>query len=54
MRAVYRASPESLAAAAVEMRTAGALIVGACCGSTPDHLAAMNTALTAAAAGSGS
>ncbi len=55
MRAVYRASPESLAAAAVEMHTAGALIVGACCGSTPDHLAAMNTALTAAAAaGSGS
>jgi 5-methyltetrahydrofolate--homocysteine methyltransferase len=53
MRAVYRASPESLAAAAVEMRSAGALIVGACCGSTPDHLQAMNAAL-AAAAGSGS
>lgn len=49
MRAVYRASPETLATAAVEMRSAGALIVGACCGSTPDHLRAMNAALLEAA-----
>ncbi len=45
MRAVYRASPGTMAAAAAEMRAAGALIVGACCGSTPDHLRAMDAAL---------
>ncbi len=48
MRAVYRATPGTMAHAAVEMRAAGALIVGACCGSTPDHLRAMNVALAAA------
>ena len=51
MRAVYRASPETMAAAAVEMRAAGARIVGACCGSTPDHLRMMCQALVAASAG---
>ncbi len=45
MRAVYRASPETMAGAATEMRAAGAQIVGACCGSTPDHLKAMHKAL---------
>ncbi len=49
MRAVYRASPETMAEAGVEMRAAGALIVGACCGSTPDHLRVMNAALGEAA-----
>lgn len=48
MRAVYRASPETMAAAAAEMLTAGARIVGACCGSTPDHLRAMHDAMHAA------
>jgi 5-methyltetrahydrofolate--homocysteine methyltransferase len=47
MRAVYRASPETMAAAATEMQAAGALIVGACCGSTPDHLRVMHGALVA-------
>ena len=47
MRAVYRASPETMASAAAAMQAAGALIVGACCGSTPDHLRAMNAALQA-------
>jgi 5-methyltetrahydrofolate--homocysteine methyltransferase len=51
MRAVYRASPETMAAAAVEMQAAGARIVGACCGSTPDHLRVMCQALVAASAG---
>ena len=50
MRAVYRASPETMAAAAVEMQAAGARIVGACCGSTPDHLRMMCQALVAASA----
>ena len=49
MRAVYRASPETMAVAAVEMQAAGARIVGACCGSTPDHLRAMQAAMQAAA-----
>ena len=50
MRAVYRASPETMAAAAVEIQAAGARIVGACCGSTPDHLRMMCQALVAASA----
>jgi 5-methyltetrahydrofolate--homocysteine methyltransferase len=51
MRAVYRASPEAMAVAAVGMQAAGARIVGACCGSTPDHLRAMQAAMQAAAGG---
>ncbi len=45
MQAVYRAAPESMAAYAIEIRDAGASIIGACCGSTPAHLAAMAEAL---------
>jgi 5-methyltetrahydrofolate--homocysteine methyltransferase len=45
MRAVYRADPASMADYAVQMREAGARIVGACCGSSPDHLRAMHAAL---------
>lgn len=45
MQAVYKASPETMALTAVEMRDAGARIVGACCGSTPAHLAAMSAAV---------
>ena len=51
MQAVYKASPELMAETAVEMRDAGARIVGACCGSTPPHLRAMAAALVGAAAG---
>jgi 5-methyltetrahydrofolate--homocysteine methyltransferase len=50
MRAVYRADPATMAAYAVQMRDAGARIVGACCGSSPDHLRAMHDALIPAAA----
>jgi 5-methyltetrahydrofolate--homocysteine methyltransferase len=45
LRAVYRASPESMAEAGLGFRAAGARIIGACCGSTPAHLAAMAEAL---------
>ncbi len=45
MQAVYRASPTLMANSAIEMRTAGARIVGGCCGSTPDHLRAMAASL---------
>ena len=45
MRAVYRATPAAMAQAAIALRAAGATIVGACCGSTPDHLRSMAAAL---------
>ncbi|MCI0344526.1 MAG: homocysteine S-methyltransferase family protein, partial [Chloroflexi bacterium] len=45
MRAVYRAEPAAMAQYATAVRGAGATIIGACCGSTPAHLAAMAAAL---------
>jgi len=45
MRAVYRAEPSAFAAQALEMRDAGATIVGGCCGTTAAHLAAIATQL---------
>ena len=45
MRAVYRADPSTMAEAGLGFRAAGAWIIGACCGSTPAHLAAMAEAL---------
>jgi methionine synthase I (cobalamin-dependent) len=45
MRAVYRADPSTMAEAGLGFRAAGARIIGACCGSTPAHLAAMAEAL---------
>ena len=45
LRAVYRADPATMADAGLGFRDAGARIVGACCGSTPAHLAAMAEAL---------
>jgi len=45
MRAVYRADPSTMADAGLAFRAAGARVVGACCGSTPDHLAAMAASL---------
>jgi 5-methyltetrahydrofolate--homocysteine methyltransferase len=41
LRAVYRADPATMADAGLGFREAGARIIGACCGSTPAHLAAM-------------
>jgi methionine synthase I (cobalamin-dependent) len=49
MRAVYRADPPTMASYGIEMQEAGARIVGACCGSSPDHLRAMHAALIPAA-----
>ncbi|MBM4407236.1 MAG: methionine synthase [Chloroflexi bacterium] len=40
-RAVYLADAATMAGWASRMQAAGARIVGACCGSTPEHLAAM-------------
>jgi 5-methyltetrahydrofolate--homocysteine methyltransferase len=47
-RAVYIADPSMMAACALEMRAAGATVIGACCGSTPLHLHAMAEALAGA------
>jgi len=44
-RAVYRATPAAMAEYAGSAADAGARIVGACCGSTPDHVRAMADAL---------
>lgn len=44
-KAVYRATPEVMASYADEVYRAGARIVGACCGSSPDHIHAMADAL---------
>jgi 5-methyltetrahydrofolate--homocysteine methyltransferase len=44
-RAEYRTPPEAMATEAVALRTRGATVIGACCGSTPAHLEAMAAAL---------
>ena len=41
----YPATPANMAAITPKLVSAGALIVGGCCGTTPDHLAAMRQAL---------
>jgi 5-methyltetrahydrofolate--homocysteine methyltransferase len=50
MRAVYRADPATMASFGIQMNEAGARIVGACCGSSPDHLRAMHASLVPARA----
>lgn len=42
---VYRASPETMADAALQLRAAGARIIGGCCGTSPAHIAAMAKAV---------
>lgn len=44
---VYDAAPPVMAAYAVQARAKGARIIGACCGSTPDHIRAIAEALRA-------
>lgn len=44
-RQVYDASPEVMAEHALRVRGLGARIIGACCGSTPEHIRAMGHAL---------
>jgi methionine synthase I (cobalamin-dependent) len=43
--AVYDATPDVMGDYAVRVRTLGARIIGACCGSTPDHIRAIAGAL---------
>lgn len=42
---IYDGTPAELAAFAVEMRAAGINIIGACCGSTPEHIRSIRAAL---------
>jgi 5-methyltetrahydrofolate--homocysteine methyltransferase len=42
---VFDGTPEEMAGYAVEMRDLGFTVIGACCGSTPAHIAAMRNAL---------
>jgi 5-methyltetrahydrofolate--homocysteine methyltransferase len=45
-KAVYRASPETMAEYALQSYNAGARVIGACCGSTPEHISAIAEALS--------
>ena len=47
MKVVYDETPEQMAPGVVPLVEAGARIVGACCGSTPDHIRAFRQALDA-------
>ena len=42
---LYDVTPEQMAAFAIKYRDLGARVVGGCCGSTPEHVAAMAKAL---------
>jgi 5-methyltetrahydrofolate--homocysteine methyltransferase len=42
---VFDGTPEEMAIYAVEMRDLGFKVIGACCGSTPQHITAMKAAL---------
>lgn len=44
-KTVYRATPEDMAIYARQAYQAGARIIGACCGSTPEHISAISQAL---------
>jgi 5-methyltetrahydrofolate--homocysteine methyltransferase len=46
-RPVYRATPQDMTGYAVQAYQAGARIIGACCGSTPEHIQAIASALAA-------
>ena len=44
---VFDGTPEQMGVYAVRMRELGFSVIGACCGSTPEHIAAMKAALAA-------
>src|SRR5512133_584504 len=47
-RYIYRATPDYFATMAAEMAAAGATLIGGCCGTTPEHIAAVARTLAAA------
>lgn len=52
-RTFYCATPEQMAETASQLVAAGVRIVGGCCGTAPEHLAAMSRAVKSASAESG-
>jgi 5-methyltetrahydrofolate--homocysteine methyltransferase len=44
-KTIYDATPEHMAAAAKQLLATGVRIIGGCCGTTPEHLAAMSRAV---------
>ncbi len=42
---VFRETPAEMAAKSLQLREAGATMIGGCCGTTPDHIAALVKAL---------
>jgi 5-methyltetrahydrofolate--homocysteine methyltransferase len=44
-KTVFRQSPEDMAARVGEIVSAGANIIGGCCGTTPEHISAMKAAI---------
>ncbi len=46
-RTVFDQTPEAMAAKVAQLVSAGARIVGGCCGTTPEHIAAMKAAIDA-------
>jgi 5-methyltetrahydrofolate--homocysteine methyltransferase len=51
MKVVYDESPEEMVLGVTPLLDAGVNIVGACCGSTPEHIRAFRTAVDAHLAG---
>jgi 5-methyltetrahydrofolate--homocysteine methyltransferase len=47
MKVVYDETPEQMVTGVVPLLDAGARIIGACCGSTPDHIRAFRAAMDA-------
>jgi 5-methyltetrahydrofolate--homocysteine methyltransferase len=45
-RAVYKQLPAEMASGVAEVLTAGANIIGSCCGSTPEHTRAIRQAIS--------
>ena len=45
MKVVYDETPEQMVCGVEPLLEAGAAIVGACCGSTPEHIRAFRTAI---------
>jgi len=44
-QAVYDATPDYMAQIALQLREAGAQVIGGCCGTTPEHITAMRDVL---------
>ncbi len=45
-KVVYPVTPDEMASFALRMRDLGVAIIGGCCGTTPEHIAAMKTVLS--------